>query len=61
MSDQELAAAARAHADHARADITNASHRQEHIRLTRLAVEAEQLALALEARVTSVDFQAASR
>lgn len=40
----DLASAARQHATHARADIANAQTRLEHIRLTGLAVEAEQLA-----------------
>ena len=47
----DLAAAARIHAANARADIVNAQTRLEHIRLTGLAVEAEQLANRLEAAV----------
>lgn len=47
----DLAAAAKTHAANARADITNAQTRLEHIRLTGLAVEAEQLANRLDAAV----------
>lgn len=39
----ELRAQALAHADHARADIANATTRSEHIRLTGLAIEANQI------------------
>ena len=50
MSDnlQELALAAREHANNVTADIKNASSRLEHIRLTQLALEADRLATALE-------------
>lgn len=44
----EIATAAKEHAVHARADILNAQTRLEHIRLTGLAVEAEQLATRLQ-------------
>ena len=44
----ELIEAARLHFQHARADITNASTRIEHIRLTQLAQEAENLLTNLE-------------
>ena len=44
----DLAAQARLHADNLTADIKNAANRIEHIRLTRLALEAEQLATDLE-------------
>lgn len=47
----ELATDARTHATNARADIANAQTRLEHIRLTGLAVEAEQIASRLEAVV----------
>jgi hypothetical protein len=41
---QALATQARAHAEHAQADIVNAGTRQEYIRLTGLAVEAKMVA-----------------
>ena len=44
----ELVEAARLHFNHLRADITNASTRIEHIRLTTLAQEAENLLINLE-------------
>lgn len=43
-----LAARARLHADNVQADIRNAASRQEHMRLSRLAIEAANLASALE-------------
>lgn len=43
-----LATAARQLASHIRDDISNASTRIEHIRLTQLALEAEQLATDME-------------
>jgi hypothetical protein len=45
---KELATAARNHANNLAADITNASTRIEHIRLTQLALEAERLAVGIE-------------
>lgn len=51
MTDEELqrvAAEARIHADNLRLDIANANDRTQHIRLTRLATEAEHLAANLE-------------
>lgn len=45
---QELARLARVHADNLKADIDNALNRIEHLRLTRLAMEADHLATALE-------------
>lgn len=44
----ELVEAARLHFNHLQADITNASTRIEHIRLTTLAQEAENLLINLE-------------
>lgn len=44
----DIATAAKEHAVHARADINNAQTRLEYIRLTGLAVEAEQLATRLQ-------------
>ncbi len=44
----ELVEAARLHFFHLQADITNASNRIEHIRLTTLAQEAENLLINLE-------------
>lgn len=43
-----LCSSARLHADNVRADINNASTRIEHIRLTTLALEAENIAHSLE-------------
>lgn len=45
---KEVAEAARVHAQNLAADISNASTRIEHIRLTQLALEAKQLADDLE-------------
>ena len=50
---QEIARLARVHADNLKEDIDNALNRIEHLRLTRLAMEAEHLATALE-RATHV-------
>lgn len=50
---QELALAAREHANNVAADIVNASTRIEHIRLTQLAMEADRLATELE-RIANV-------
>jgi hypothetical protein len=50
---QEIARLARVHADNMKDDIDNALNRIEHLRLTRLAMEAEHLATALE-RATHV-------
>ena len=47
MTDEEaknLAARARLHADNLRNELLNATDRAEHIRVTRLAIEAEMLA-----------------
>lgn len=46
-----IAAAARTHAENLAEDITHASTRIEHIRLTQLALEAERIALMLEEQV----------
>lgn len=43
-----LCAIARSHANNLRSDINNASTRIEHIRLTTLAIEADNLASSLE-------------
>jgi hypothetical protein len=43
-----LATAARQHASNLQADISNASTRMEHIRLTQLALEADALATDME-------------
>lgn len=48
MSLSDITAAAREHAIHLREDIENAGSRGEHIRLTRLALEADRLATELE-------------
>lgn len=45
---EEITKAAREHADNLQRDITNASTRIEHIRLTQLALEADRVATALE-------------
>lgn len=45
---QQIATDARQHANNVAADIANASHRLEHIRLTQLALEADRLATAIE-------------
>lgn len=45
---QQLATEARAHAENLADDISNASTRIEHIRLTQLALEAERLAVHAE-------------
>ena len=50
---QEIARLARVHSDNLKADIDNAANRIEHLRLTRLAMEADHLATALE-EATSV-------
>lgn len=47
MNIEHIATAAEEHARNLRADISNASTRIEQIRLTQLAVEAEQLAIQL--------------
>ena len=44
-----LVTAAHSHADNLAADINNASTRVEHMRLTRLALEAQRLADSLDA------------
>ncbi len=49
---KEIAAAARMHAANLAADIQNASTRIEHIRLTQLALEAQQLADDIEQLAT---------
>jgi hypothetical protein len=48
LTINELVEAARLHFFHLQADITNASNRIEHIRLTTLAQEAENLFINLE-------------
>lgn len=48
MSVEDLAREAREHADNAFADIANAMTRAEHIRISRLAIEADRLANRLE-------------
>jgi hypothetical protein len=48
MNLSEIAASAREHADHMRLDLENASTRNEHMRLTQLAFEADRLAYQLE-------------
>jgi hypothetical protein len=45
---EDLVAAARTHRDNITADINNASNRLEHVRLTALAQEAENLLTELE-------------
>lgn len=45
---EELAKAAREHANNLQRDINNASTRVEHIRLTQLALEADRLAAEIE-------------
>lgn len=51
----ELVEAARLHFNHLQADITNASTRIEHIRLTTLAQEAENLLTNLETYAAAQD------
>jgi hypothetical protein len=48
MTLNDLVLAARLHAENLAADINNAGNRLEHIRLTRLALEAKKLADDLE-------------
>lgn len=48
MTIQELASKARQHASEATADLKNSSTRIETLRLSRLAIQAEQLADGLE-------------
>lgn len=45
---QEIARLARVHSDNLKDDISNAANRIEHLRLTRLAMEADHLATSLE-------------
>jgi hypothetical protein len=55
MTELEItAAAAREHAENTRLDIEHAMTRMEHIRLTRLALEAEALAVRLETLAAGV-------
>lgn len=51
---EQMASAARDHASNVSAEISLAMTRQEHIRLTRLAIEAENLAVRLETLVSGV-------
>lgn len=55
LTINELVEAARLHFNHLRADITNASTRIEHIRLTTLAQEAENLLTNLETYAAAQD------
>ena len=55
LTINELVEAARLHFNHLRADITNASTRIEHIRLTTLAQEAENLLTNLETYAAAED------
>jgi hypothetical protein len=48
MNLSEIKTLAREHASNVHADIMNASTRIEHIRLTRLAIEADRIASELE-------------
>lgn len=50
---EHIADLARQHADNLARDINNASTRIEHLRLTTLALEAERLAMLLEARAAA--------
>jgi hypothetical protein len=56
---RRFALMARRHADALSADIANASNRIEHIRITRLALEAEQIAKELESLVPTPTASAA--